>query len=150
DHDRRQRFHRTGGIGHEHGGPDPRRVYRGGVHGDVRHQVDSAPRQLGEVGRWVSGVLLLVAVLAFAGAVAGAGTASAFTFPGESVVLNPAKTDLTGPAKTILENPTFLPDSVDGAAALGGADEATAAAGVFEASTLLPALSAFGVGAVVG
>lgn len=82
------------------------------------------------------------------GAVAGAGTASAFT--GESVVLNPAKTDLTGPAKTILTNPTFLPDSEAGASALGGVAEASGAVSVFEASTLLPSLGAFGLGAVIG
>lgn len=80
-----------------------------------------------------------------------ASTASAFT--GESVVLNPGKTDLTGPAKTILEKPTFLPDSVTGAEALGGVDEGSDAAAVFEGSTLLPALGSvisFGVGTVVG
>lgn len=74
-------------------------------------------------------------------------TASAYW---EEAVLNPTKTDLTGPAKTIIENPTFLPDTEDGAAAYGGAAEASGAASVFEASTLLPALGAFGLGAVVG
>jgi len=65
-------------------------------------------------------------------------------------VLNPGKTDLTGPAKTILTNPTFLPDSEAGAAALGGAAEAGGAMSVFSASTLFPSVAAFGLGAVIG
>jgi beta-lactam-binding protein with PASTA domain len=80
--------------------------------------------------------------------VAGPGSASAFT--GESVVLNPGKTDLTGPAKTIITNPTFLPDAEAGASALGGVAEASGAASIFEASTLLPSLGAFGLGTVIG
>ncbi len=96
----------------------------------------------------VLGVVFGVLVLAL---LATPGTASAFI--GESVVLNPAKTDLTGPAKTILTNPTFLPETTDGAAALGGVAEESAAAGVFEGAGILPALASvvsFGVGTVIG
>jgi hypothetical protein len=78
---------------------------------------------------------------------------AAGAFVGESVVLNPAKTDLTGPAKTILTNPTFLPETTEGAAALGGVAEESAAAGVFQGAGILPALGSvlsFGVGTVIG
>lgn len=82
----------------------------------------------------------------------GPGTASAFI--GESAVLNPAKTDLTGPAKTILTKPTFLPGSLSGAASAGSVAEASGAAAVFEGAGILPALGgsllAFGVGAAIG
>jgi len=97
-------------------------------------------------------VALAVSIIALV-VVLAAGVAPASAFVGESAVLNGAKTDLTGPAKTIITNPTFLPESVDGAAALGGSAEASGAAGVFEAATVLPALGSvlsFGVGTVVG
>ena len=60
--------------------------------------------------------------------------------------------DLTGPAKTILTKPTFLPDAVGEAAAYGGAEEATGA--LLASSGLLgtaaSALGAFGLGVGVG
>jgi hypothetical protein len=83
----------------------------------------------------------------------GVAASTAGAFFGESVVLNPAKTDLTGPAKTILEKPTFLPDALGEASALGGVTEESAAASVFETGSLLPVLSsvvAFGAGTVIG
>lgn len=91
-------------------------------------------------------VALTLGVAAVAPSVAGA-------FVGESVVLNPAKTDLTGPAKTIITNPTFLPETVEGAAASGGVSEAGTAAATMEAAGILPALGSvlsFGVGTVIG
>lgn len=99
------------------------------------------------LARWLGAAvaIALVAVAAFAVA-----PSSASAFVGEGTVLNPSKTDLTGPAKTIIEKPTFLPDTEAGAGALGGVPEASGAASVFEASTLLPALGAFGLGAVIG
>lgn len=77
-------------------------------------------------------------------------TASAFW---EETVLNPGKTDLTGPAKTIIEKPTFLPDTVGEAGAAAGEAEAGGVAAVFEGAGVLPALGSalsFGVGAGVG
>jgi hypothetical protein len=93
----------------------------------------------------LAGIVAVVMAVAFP---VGAGA-----FVGESAVLNPAKTDLTGPAKTILTKPTFLPAAVEGAAAGGGVAEATASASVFQAGGLLPVLSsvlAFGAGTVIG
>ena len=91
------------------------------------------------MARWLGAAVAvaLVAVAAFAVA-----PSSASAFVGEGVVLNPGKTDLTGPAKTIIEKPTFLPDNVGEAAAYGGAEEASGAAGVYEAVGVLPALGA--------
>jgi hypothetical protein len=92
---------------------------------------------------------VIVAALATAAAI----PAGAHGFVGESVVLNPAKTDLTGPAKTIITNPTFLPGTATEAATAGGAAEASTAMKVFQASKVLPALgavTAFGVGLGVG
>lgn len=89
-------------------------------------------------------------VVALGGAAAGPTGAAAFL--GESVVLNPAKTDLTGPAKSIITKPTFITTNVGEAAALGVAEE-SAAAGVFQGAGILPALGAvvsFGVGTVIG
>ena len=84
------------------------------------------PREVGVgLARWLGAAVAvaLVAVAAFAVA-----PSSASALVGEGVVLNPGKTDLTGPAKTIIEKPTFLPDNVGEAAAYGGAEEASGAA----------------------
>lgn len=78
---------------------------------------------------------------------------TARAFIGESTVLNAGKTDLTAPAKSILTNPTFLTETAEEAAVLGGTEEATGAAAVFEGAGILPALGAvvsFGVGTVIG
>ncbi len=79
--------------------------------------------------------------------------APAGAFIGEESVLDGAG-DLTAPAKSILEKPTFLAENVGEAAVYGGAEEAGAAAGVLEGGGILPALGpgvlAFGVGAGVG
>lgn len=92
--------------------------------------------------------------MAVAVLLSGVAASTASAFFGEGDVLNPGKTDLTGPAKTIIEKPTFLPDTVAEAGASGGATEAGAAAGVFETAGVLPALGAgvlaLGAGAGVG
>jgi hypothetical protein len=96
----------------------------------------------------------LAAALGIALVALGAAASSASAFLGESTVLNPAKTDLTGPAKTIIERPTFLPDTVTEAGASSGVGEASEAAAVFEGAGVLPALGAsvlgFGAGVGVG
>jgi hypothetical protein len=61
--------------------------------------------------------------------------------------------ELTGPAKSILERPTFLPQEAAGAATSGGTAEESAAAAVFEGAGVLPMLGsalAFGAGAGIG
>lgn len=80
---------------------------------------------------------------------------SASAFVGESQVIKPGSPNtLTGPAKTILEKPTFLPDAASKAASYGGAKEASGFARVMQAGKILPALGggvlAFGVGAAIG
>lgn len=84
---------------------------------------------------------------------AAATPAGAGAFIGEGSVLNGAKSDLTGPAKTILSKPTFLTTNVAEAGVAKGVAEASRAAGVFQAAGLLPSLGAvlsFGVGTVIG
>jgi hypothetical protein len=95
--------------------------------------------------------LTLAAAVCLLGGLVAASSASAFT--GEPSVIKPGGGDLTEAAKTIIERPTFLPENVGEAGASGGSAEASGAAGVFEASGLLPALSSvvgFGVGTVIG
>jgi hypothetical protein len=78
---------------------------------------------------------------------------AAGAFVGESSVLNAGKTALTGPAKTILTNPTFLPETAAGAEALGGAagaDSALAPALSAGAIPFMGAVAAFTAGTVVG
>jgi hypothetical protein len=81
-------------------------------------------------------------------------TGSADAFVGESLVISPGGGGLTEAAKTIITNPTFIPENVGEAGAAGGAGEASGAAGVFETAGALPALGgsllAFGVGAGIG
>lgn len=101
------------------------------------------------MGRGLAAAAALVLVFI----VAGVAASPASAFIGESQVIAPGGSDLTGPAKTILEKPTFLPENVGEAAAYGGSEEAGAAAGVFEGASILPALGSvisFGVGTVVG
>ncbi len=95
--------------------------------------------------------MLLVAVLVGVGAAARAETADAFI--GENLVINPVTKELTGPAKTIITNPTFLPEELGKAAVTGGAELETGVASVFQGAGLLPVLgsvAAFGIGAGVG
>jgi hypothetical protein len=129
DHDRRQRFHRTGGSGDDLGGTDRHRVHRGGVHGDVCDPLDS---QAGQVGRVIPLVLGVLAV-ALATFLATPRTADAFV--GESLVVNPTGPTLTESAKTILTNPTFL----NSEPALAGS-EGTALADTLVGAGALPEL----------
>lgn len=74
---------------------------------------------------------------------------------GESQVIKPGSPNtLTGPAKTILEKPTFLPDASSKAASYGGAKEASGFARVMQAGKIIPKLGAgllaFGAGAAIG
>lgn len=78
---------------------------------------------------------------------------TADAFVGESFVLNPAKTDLTGPAKSILTNPTFLTTEPAQAAAAGDVSTsllaADGAAGLLpEMSVVLPWVGAASVAAI--
>lgn len=88
-------------------------------------------------------------------AIAAPGTASAYI--GESLVETaPGKAgdELTGPAKTILERPTFLPELAEEAAAADGPLEGQGVLSTFEGAGFLPELGglvgAFGIGAGVG
>lgn len=98
--------------------------------------------------------MLLLGVVIGAASLLAAAPSRAEAFTGESAVLNEGKTDLTTAAKSILTKPTFLTTNVGEAAAYGGVAEASGAAAVFQASTILPALGgsvvAFGAGAAIG
>jgi hypothetical protein len=83
----------------------------------------------------------------------GVGASSAEGFIGESAVIKPGlPPSITGPAKTIITNPTFLPGAVGESAAAAGAAEAGATAGVASSVGILPALgvSVLGLGVGVG
>lgn len=108
--------------------------------------MDSAASQLGQVGRRVVTILGLVAVLVSLGAAASPGVASAFV--GESLVIDPVTKTLTGPAQTVLKNPTFLAaEPVAGSTAVGTELTTVAAA---EGAGLLPAVGAFAAGFAIG
>jgi hypothetical protein len=100
--------------------------------------------------------LLGVVVLAFV-CVGLATSSSARAYVGESAVETKpgggVGDELTGPAKSILENPTFLPETVNDAVSSVGADEGGAVAGTFEGAGFMPLLGsvlAFGTGAGIG
>lgn len=82
----------------------------------------------------------------------GVAASEAQAFQGESVVVKPGG-GLTGPAKTIIEKPTFLPEVIKDATSVRGVAEGSRVAGVFQGASVLPALGAvvsFGVGTVIG
>ncbi len=96
----------------------------------------------------VLAVVLVIGVVSPRTAEGYVGEAYVETVPGGGV-----GDELTGPAKTILERPTFLPEELSGAAASGGVSEESAAAALFEGSGVLPMLGSalsFGVGAGIG
>jgi beta-lactam-binding protein with PASTA domain len=96
--------------------------------------------------------LVLVVVLVGSGAAASAETADAFV--GENLVINPVTKEITGPAKTIITNPTFLPEVASESSSFGAAKEASGAARTLQAGKVLPsigaAVGAFAAGWEVG
>jgi hypothetical protein len=109
--------------------------------------VDPAPRQLSQVIGVVLGVLAAVILIA----AWMPRTAQAFT--GESSVINPSTGDLTGPAKSILEKPTFLASEPGEAAFAGEAstleDSLVAAGALPELSAILPWVAGAAIGSAV-
>jgi hypothetical protein len=104
-------------------------------------------RRLAVLGA-VLGVLLLGFLAASSSASAYVGESLVETAPGGA-----SGDTLTGPAKTILSNPTFLPETINDATATVGADEGGAVAGIFEGAGAMPLLGsvlAFTAGAGVG
>ena len=98
--------------------------------------MDREARPLRQLRLTVLGVALAAAIALL---IAAPRTASAFI--GESQVLNPTKTDLTGPAKTILTNPTFLEETFEagGASARSGLLRSMMGSGLLPwASKVLP------------
>lgn len=96
--------------------------------------------------------MLAAVFLAIGVSWAAASRASAFN--GESTVIDPSTHELTGPAKTVIERPTFLSENLGEAGAYGGAAEESGAASVFETGGFIPALGpsllAFTAGAGIG
>lgn len=131
----------------QNGIPGDRADCAGSTRRDHRHRLRHS---LGGPQVWRN-LLALATCLVLLGALLAPSKADGFV--GESTVLKPGGTDLTGPAKSIIENPSFLTENVGEAGASAGTAESSAAAGVFEGAGLLPALGSvlsFGVGTVIG
>jgi hypothetical protein len=102
-------------------------------------------------------LVVFVGALAAVWLCAAGAPAAAQAYLGESLVETVAGggagDTLTNAAKTVISNPTFLPENVGEAGAALGGEEAAATAGFFEGAGALPILSgvvAFGAGVGIG